>query len=49
MALTFVLSDSTDIDFHQVGDGSTNPAGIPEGALAGPENGNQSNGVPLTG
>lgn len=37
------------IDFHQVGDGSTNPAGIPEGALAGPENGNQSNGVPLTG
>jgi hypothetical protein len=37
------------IDFHQVGDGSTNPAGIPEGALAGPENANQPNGVPLTG
>ena len=34
-------------DFHQVGDGSTNPAGIPEGALAGPEN--APNGVPLTG
>ena len=46
-----ITSESvTLIDFHQVGDGSTNPAGIPEGALAGPENGNHSsNGIPLIG
>jgi len=42
-----VMMYSEILDFHQVGDGSTNPAGIPEGALAGPEN--ASNGVPLTG
>jgi len=44
-----VMMYSEILDFHQVGDGSTNPPGIPEGALAGPENGNPSNGVPLTG
>lgn len=26
------------VDFHQVGEAATSAAGIPEGALAGPEN-----------
>jgi len=36
------------VDFHQVGDGAGIAAGIPEGALAGPENGQLSNGAPVT-
>jgi len=35
-------------DFHQVGDGAGIATGIPEGALAGPENGQLSNGTPVT-
>jgi p38 MAP kinase len=36
-------------DFHQVGDGAGVATGVPEGALAGPENGQLCNEVPLPG
>lgn len=41
-------ADRPVVDFHQVGDGSSIAPGVPEGALAGPENNHTSNGVSLT-